>query len=832
MMQMSDFFSGLTNGNIARPESKFNMGPLPTNTYNGPPGSRGDPDGRINFNSSLLSGIKPYAYAESARMGSDKNYQQIPHRMAKIIPQLYLPGPVEKDSVGRDNRRIVVSHSVDMGDVAFAISVVPQHVVPLLSPATFVVTNSTTDPLFSFTPFCNFITANYILAGLQRWGSSAPPEGQVSTSRPWHELYKAFGYQQNGVYKIDTKKEVEDEEGKKITILNYEECLPEVLRVVRTHLIPFGICAGSEEQGGQHEKSLLPVQAAVNHVTTMTLDGQNRDLVNYWRQEKLHAGDTLTFQLRLVETQNYTLNHYYKAQSQACFPTKMKVWQLVPVVLDPVPRWMHVTFQEQAILKEKGMDAGDRDAMNPRLKGIMQRDFESFDKGYCADRGYWRIGQMMHFRGAQCPQANFDHNDAMNFLSGGLLQITFAPVWVQHVEMGDKIEMKDVDDDDDEFEWSWTGLAGPRGIEDLKRETAELMWIAYGQAKDNSSVDMVQNLDGNQATLKRKIRQVSKLIPAEVRTNMRGLVGEPYKNVLLGLGLYKYVLDLTDKIDQAYEQQREDVKAALSEWHAVQQAIQNPSASASTLSLPDMNTADISKYKDIAFKKVVGEWILTYAPRIGRSADLDSDQQKKLQSLLTFIMQGLDSIGDKEFAYIHTDELNETHVMWKRKPLVVSMSELQKLLKRDDAHRSSSPDSMDEAIMKLPPSFNDLARSRLNPRQAAPGSGSEQNTALAQLFAASEARAAASGPASEPASAAAGVPTAVSAAVPAAAPARAATNTKQSSASSASSASPAAPTQAKQAAAAQLSSMLSAAQGSRAGKNAGKRKSAASADAE
>ena len=36
-------------------------------------------------------------------------------------------------------------------------------------------------------------------------------------------------------------------------------------------------------QGGLLETGLAPVQAAVNHVTTMTVDGQNRDLVNYWQ---------------------------------------------------------------------------------------------------------------------------------------------------------------------------------------------------------------------------------------------------------------------------------------------------------------------------------------------------------------------------------------------------------------------------------------------------------------------------------------------------------------------------------------------------------------------
>ena len=48
-------------------------------------------------------------------------------------------------------------------------------------------------------------------------------------------------------------------------------------------LIPIGICAGSEKQGGLHETGLAPVQAACSHVTTLTIDGQNRDLVKLWQ---------------------------------------------------------------------------------------------------------------------------------------------------------------------------------------------------------------------------------------------------------------------------------------------------------------------------------------------------------------------------------------------------------------------------------------------------------------------------------------------------------------------------------------------------------------------
>ena len=88
-MAISDIFSGL-GGGIKFPDVQMNVGPLP-NTSGGPAGSDGTADGRYNFNSDLLSSIEPYAFGSSARMGSDRNYQQIPHRIQKIIPPLYLP---------------------------------------------------------------------------------------------------------------------------------------------------------------------------------------------------------------------------------------------------------------------------------------------------------------------------------------------------------------------------------------------------------------------------------------------------------------------------------------------------------------------------------------------------------------------------------------------------------------------------------------------------------------------------------------------------------------------------------------------------------------------
>ena len=71
-------------------------------------------------------------------------------------------------------------------------------------------------------------------------------------------------------------------------------------------MIPFGVAAGSEHQGGKHETGLAPVQAAVNHVTTLTIDGQNRDLVNLWRMVNLSAADQLILRMEFLPTKAYT----------------------------------------------------------------------------------------------------------------------------------------------------------------------------------------------------------------------------------------------------------------------------------------------------------------------------------------------------------------------------------------------------------------------------------------------------------------------------------------------------------------------------------------------
>ena len=461
---MASLFADLRSG-FRMPDVQMNKGPLP-NTAGGPAGSDGTADGRYNFNTELLSGITPYAYGEAARMGSDRNYQQIPHRIQKIIPPLYLP---QRDGKA-GQPKLAMTHAVDQGDVAFAVNLGADNQHLLLSPEdTFITKND--NVLASFTPFCNLATVNYLLAGLWRYGDCPGTR--------WMELSKAFncgslcGYEWNHdkITKKNTAKPVDLD--KKVKHVENIHCL------LRTCIMPFGICAGSEHQGGMHELSLAPVTAAVNYVTVMTIDGQNRDLVNFWRANTLSAGDELIYRLDYRRTKQYTLNHFYKNVTHASFDDeehfavggiteKMICPQLVPDVRTPfmtIPpdaatqkEASHHKYSELANMQSFfGGSGRHTGSSGSRYYGVMggpmdmtlgvpapstittttttvhastsdHKMLEIQSKLNYRWAGYWRVGQLMHHRGAHVKNG-MEYNCDTDFLTGGLLQVTFAPVW-------------------------------------------------------------------------------------------------------------------------------------------------------------------------------------------------------------------------------------------------------------------------------------------------------------------------------------------------------------------------------------------------------------------
>jgi hypothetical protein len=361
---MSDFFAQL-GANIRFPDAKINgSGPLPT-SLSGPAGVNGDPDGRINFNSQLLEGITPYQKEPGqGRMGSDRNYQQIPHRIQKIVPKLFLPYADETNT----QSCIALSHAVDQGDVAFILQT--SRVQNIIYDSSAMRDASIANlQIPGHTAFVNISTVNYLLAGLQRLTA------QSAQSAPWATLARDLGYR----FKLGHRR-------------------VDVLQLVSTGMVPFGICAGSEKQGGLHETGLAPVQAAANHVTTLTVDGQNRDLVNLWRNVDVSAGDELIFKLQWLPTQHYTLNHYYKGVVRQSFVRPRSCWQLVPAVFEM------------------------KTPLEPASPEHWEYDYRI--------HGYWRIAQCFQHR-ASCENNPLIIADDTNFLRGQLLQVTFAPVWTQ-----------------------------------------------------------------------------------------------------------------------------------------------------------------------------------------------------------------------------------------------------------------------------------------------------------------------------------------------------------------------------------------------------------------
>jgi len=106
---MGDFFANLRSG-IEFPQVVMNQGPMP-GTGGLPRPLHDTVDGRINYNSSLLGDLSPYAYGEPGYLSSQTSYLNIPHKLQKIVPSVYLP----EAKVGAMDF-FDLSHPVDDGD--------------------------------------------------------------------------------------------------------------------------------------------------------------------------------------------------------------------------------------------------------------------------------------------------------------------------------------------------------------------------------------------------------------------------------------------------------------------------------------------------------------------------------------------------------------------------------------------------------------------------------------------------------------------------------------------------------------------------------------------
>lgn len=389
---MSDFFGGLRSG-IQMPEVVWNQGPLPSGDGLPAPLHQ-TADARINYNSSLLGDLTPYAYGKPGYLSSQTAYLNIPHKIQKIVPVIWLPE-------ARPNAKDVfdLPHPVDDGDIAF--------VLRLNRDSMFCTGTKNGDMRrmglgTAVDPLINLPTLNYILSGLQI-GLRDTAKGNL-----WHELFNNLDpFRFPGTRERDFR--------------DAPVTLDDVVNFIRHCIKPFGVARGSEKQGGQDEATLGAATWPVNFVTSLTIDGKESNVVNIWHHLDLSAGDDMVLRLKLLPVKPYTLNHYYKGVKRQSWGQEAHgnqyVWQLVPDLL-------HLDLEGHASDKElveyRQMMSTKVSAALRTLRGEVHETIE------WQSLGFWHIGRSQIMSGRYGVE-EYWHNDQANMLKTNHLDITFQP---------------------------------------------------------------------------------------------------------------------------------------------------------------------------------------------------------------------------------------------------------------------------------------------------------------------------------------------------------------------------------------------------------------------
>ena len=424
---MGDFFGGLRSG-IQFPQVVMNQGPLPG--AGGLPTPLHDtPDARINYGSSLLGNLTPYAYGEPGYLSSQNAYLNIPHKIQKIVPVVYLP---EAKSPATDI--VDLSHPVDDGDIAF--------VVRLNRNSMFCtgLKNSSMRRAglgTAIDPFINLCTLNYILSGMQLGVNGN------DSSNLWLELLEnmdraRFGRQGGAGRDYATDP------------LN----LNDIIHVVRHCIRPFGITRGSEKQGGQDESTISPATWPVSFVVSLTIDGKESNVLNVWHNHELSAGDDLVLRLKPMPIRQYTLNHYYKGVKRQSWdmrtlPDRVRntqyVWQLVPDLLtleEPAKEELNLVASLPDSLKTTNVFS--KHGRHP-IRGIDAIIWGGGDIRW-QELGFWHIGRSQVLT-RKYGHEEYWHDDLANSLRTNHLDITFQPVFQAFpisYEMGNEFQIEEL----------------------------------------------------------------------------------------------------------------------------------------------------------------------------------------------------------------------------------------------------------------------------------------------------------------------------------------------------------------------------------------------------
>ena len=463
----NNIFGGLTG--IKFPDTVMNQGPLPSVSGSLPAPLHSTPDGKYNYNSTLLGDLQPYAYADSAYISSQSGYLNIPHRLQKVIPVVHLPEPT-----GHDTFRL--SHGVDDGDLAFCLRI---NQMSLFSTGRRNVSRRNGLGT-AIDTFVNLPTLNYLLAGIQI-------NTNIDKDEPGQHGGSNFNLWFDFLYALDARRFPEFSNRRKRDYTEDKVDLDDLLFIVENCIRPFGVMRGSEKQGGQDETGSSPATWPVPFVGTFVVDGKEEHIVNMWHDHNVDSGKDLVLRLKpMPMPSRYYLNHYYKDSTYKDFDkSSMKVvWQLVPDVfenasdsgmyehlIDSQGVWEKNNMPPQFLMRKvsllgsiqkvmlmkTNMIADPKERQEEMIKFTTYRQYIPVFYNTWQELGFWHVGRtQMRITRYNVSGGNYYYNDCVNGLRSQYMVMTVQPMWEQlpyflgflEIE-GDLVVNKDSDDDVD-----------------------------------------------------------------------------------------------------------------------------------------------------------------------------------------------------------------------------------------------------------------------------------------------------------------------------------------------------------------------------------------------
>jgi len=383
-------------------------------------------DARINQQQNLLQGVKPYSYGAGS-VSDDIAQQVTPHKIQKIIPKLSFPSTDSNTS----NTNLVLCHSVDDGDLAFAVRIVHNQTIHM-SNYTFYKKNNITRAVDTIV---NIATVNYLLRGLQ---TDIPSQRQM-----WEQFLSSTGWPSDKeTMKLkDFRKGMHQHRNISMFI---QDCIR-----------PIGIVIGSDHQGGQHQGDPGACDFPVDFVATLLVDGLCDNLMNIWRECDINAGDDLLLvlvgnHLKDADKDAFVMENAVGHTEYGEISVSHKQMQAA----GPLNNQVNATYGINPN-KYRGLKDGDKNqeyvlnhwkkeqrivsfpkADNMVFELVPTTSTEIDDREFLEDsrknRGLWHIGRsqvLIRGRPVGSSSIHGHRNDNANLQAGALIQATIAPVW-------------------------------------------------------------------------------------------------------------------------------------------------------------------------------------------------------------------------------------------------------------------------------------------------------------------------------------------------------------------------------------------------------------------